>query len=472
MGKKLTEIEAAIRVKMSPGLLRWFTGHAPKHGSKRKLPFTDKGGEYFYDSDQLDEFNAFLKEPWPIPPGQTRPTVPDAIEREIKIEAHHKCAFCEYNANGESAHIDAVAKSKCNHPHNLIWTCPTHHTEYDRSGKQATQITKEQVKVLKSMLLERQLIHWRIALRGVSAILALINELEAVLGYLRDPKLAEIKISLEAQARSIVASVNAVAKKKGVAEPKSPPHYENYLKRIVEITKVPPKAEETSVEDVLEEVAEATDEYLHEEALSKCPLCKGTGVHNRFRCHVCAGEGTVPTAALPEIDLRPYKQVDCPLCEGSGTHNRLECPVCFDVGTVDKAALDQIDLKPFKQTDCPLCEGKGTHNRLECPICNGVGTIDRRDGGEIDLSPFKQTDCPLCEGKGTRKGGFECAVCHGVGTIDRRAEDELDLSAFKQVECPLCEGSRRFKGEECPVCRGDGEIDRGYADNLDLNGFL
>lgn len=476
MGKALTEIEAAIRVRMSPALLRWFTSYAPKHGIDRKLKYTKKGEEYFYDSDELDGFNAFLQERWPIPKGQTRPPVPEGIQREIKIEANHKCAFCEYIAHGEGAHIDAVAKSGCNHPHNLIWTCPNHHTEYDHGLKVATVVKADHVKVMKEMLQDAKLRHLQIEYRAVAGLIALIEELEKIKAYLNNPEFADIKQSLEAVAQHVLNVVAEQAAKSEKADKKSKTaplsaNYKGYLKQIAGLIPASNSPAKTSVEKIVEVVVEATDEYLERDRLAKCPLCKGSGVHNRFGCHICAGEGTVSADAMDEIDLRPYKQVDCPLCEGSGTHNRFECPVCHGVGTVDQGALDEIDTRPYKQTECPLCEGSGTHNKFDCPVCHGVGTIDRRDEAEIDLCPFKQVDCPLCEGKGTRKGGFECSVCRGVGTIDRRSEDDLDLSPFKQVECPLCVGSRRHKGGECPVCRGDGEIDRGYADNIDLDMF-
>jgi hypothetical protein len=302
MGNKLTEIEAAIRVKMSPALLRWFTSYAPKLNSTRKLPFTETGGEYFYDSDELDAFDSFLNEPWPCPPGQARPSVPTGVEREIKREAHYKCAFCEYQAHGEGAHIDPVAKSKCNHPHNLIWSCPNHHTEYDHGLKVESELTNEEVKIVKKLLLDTQLRHWRIELREVSTILTLISEMETVLGYLRDPKFAKIKEGLLTQARGIVASVNAAANKKdeaGQKAVKTPPHYSAYLKKIVELTKT--ESVKDSVEAVLEDVSDATDEYLKEEALSKCPLCHGAGQHNEFRCPICEGEGTVRTEDLNAI---------------------------------------------------------------------------------------------------------------------------------------------------------------------------
>lgn len=471
MGKKLTEIQAAIRVKMSPALLRWFTSHAPKYKSTRKLPYTEVDDEYFYDSDELDKFDSFLKEPWPCPPKRTRPTVPKEIEREIKREAHYKCAFCEYKAHGEGAHIDAVAKSRCNHPHNLIWSCPNHHTEYDHGLLVASQLTNEEVKIVKKMLLDTQLRHWRIELREVSTILTLITEIEAVLGYLRDPKFAKIKEGLLAQARGIVASVNVAANKKDVAGQKAvktPPHYNAYLKKIVELTKT--ESVKDSVEDVLEDISEVTDEYLKEEALSKCPLCHGTGEHNECRCPICEGEGTVRTEHLDAIDLRPYEQEECPLCEGSGEHNRCRCPVCSGVGTVDVRARDHMDLKPYEQEDCPLCEGSGEHNRHTCRVCCGVGTVDLRARDIIDLKDYEQETCPLCEGTGKHRRN-ECPVCSGLGHVDAAAINIIDLNVYASRKCPLCTGSANHRGKTCPICGGEGEIDARIVDNIDLSQF-
>lgn len=471
MGKKLTEIEAAIRVKMSPALLRWFTSHAPKHKSTRKLLFTEKDGEYFYDSDELDAFDGFLNEPWPCPPKQTRPTIPAGIEREIKMEAHYKCAFCEYQAHGEGAHIEPVAKTKCNHPHNLIWSCPNHHTEYDHGLKVVSELTEEEVKVVKKMLLDTQLRHWRIELREVDTILTLISEMEAVLGYLRDPKFAKIKEGLLAQARGIVASVNAAASKKdadGQKKGKTPAHYEAFLKKIGEITKT--ESVKNSVEDVLEDVSEATEEYLKEEELSKCPLCHGRGEHNEFRCPICEGEGTVRTEHLNAIDLRPYEQEKCPLCEGSGEHNLYRCPVCSGVGTVDVCARDLIDLKPYEQEDCPLCEGSGEHNRDTCPVCSGVGTVDIRARDFIDLKDYEQEECPLCEGSGKHRRN-ECPACFGLGHVDAAALNVIDLTVYASRECPLCTGSGDHRGNTCPVCDGEGEVDAFVDDNIDLSQF-
>ena len=475
MKTRLTEIEAAIRVRMSPTLLRWFTSYAPKYGSTRKLPHTEENEEYFYDTDELDSFNKFLWEPWPWSPGRTRPTVPKGIETEIMIEAHHKCAFCEYIAHGEAAHIDPVSRSKCNHPHNLIWACPTHHTEYDHKLKVHSVITTDHVKLMKDLMLGIQLSHWRIELRKASTQLSLIAILKKIIGLLENSQLLDIHKGLESQLRGLLQFTSDEAAKPYLTSQakgsKVLTTYQDYLTRISSIIPNRDSTTRSSLGKVVQKVVDATEEYLEQNGLAECPLCKGNGEHNHRTCPVCAGEGTVKASSLPEIDLSPFEQVKCPLCEGEGTHNSSDCPVCLGVGTVDEQDSSEIDLGAFDQVECPLCKGSGTHNRISCPVCLGVGTIDQRDEDDMDLSAFEQVECPVCNGKGTRHGGFECEICHGEGRIDHRDEEELDLSFFEQVDCPLCETRGTFHDSECPVCKGEHKVDRGYADEIDLDQF-
>jgi DnaJ-class molecular chaperone len=51
---------------------------------------------------------------------------------------------------------------------------------------------------------------------------------------------------------------------------------------------------------------------------------------------------------LEHIDLSPYEQIECPLCHGSGSHNRWECHVCRGTGSVDEGRFDDIDISPFQ----------------------------------------------------------------------------------------------------------------------------
>lgn len=467
MSKELTEIEAAICVQMSPALLRWFTGHAPKHGSNRKLPYTEKEGEYFYDEDELIAFDGYLKEPWPKPPNSQRPRVPDGITREIVIEANHKCAFCEYTNSGEVAHIDAVHKSRCNHPHNLVWSCPNHHTEYDFGYKIGTLVKEDHVRVIKEILLGAQLRHWKTELRTISGFLAIIEELRKIAVYLNSEDFTAVRPKLTTLATGLVEAAIKSAKEDANKTPDKnrSASYVRYAQKIAALSA--PKASDLApqFEDTAQIIDDATEAYLEESDLAACPLCRGSGDHNRHRCPVCRGDGTVPKDQVDGIDLRPYRQVECQLCKGSGDHNRHECPVCAGVGTTDSAR--EVDLKPFEQVDCPVCKGVGDRNGFECTECSGVGTVDTARAEFIDLEPYRQVECPVCKGKGSREGGRECSLCRGNGKIDEGLLESVDVSLYESVECPVCLGKGEFKHGECPFCRGGGEVDFGAAENLE-----
>lgn len=129
----ISEYEAAALTALSPELLRWLTGHAPKHGSKRKLKIAKKDGDtFFFEKDELLAFDHWLKQPWPRKDG-ARPNIPSAIRREIKHEAGGSCAIChDHKDTCEAAHIDPVSVTDNNHPENLIWLCANHHTAYDK----------------------------------------------------------------------------------------------------------------------------------------------------------------------------------------------------------------------------------------------------------------------------------------------------------------------------------------------------
>ncbi len=470
MAKQLTEIEAAIRVRISPDLLRWFTRYAPKHGCSRKLPFTERDGEYFYNEEELIDFNDYLKKPWPRPAGAKRPHVPEGIRQEIKIEANHKCAFCEYTNSGEGAHIDAVHKGGCNHPHNLIWSCPNHHSEYDLGHKIGTLVKEDHVRVIKELLLESRLRHWRMELRTVAGCLSVIEELRKISKYIVSPQFAEVRSELAGLAKRTVEAAAEAAKidlAKHVQS--STPSYVRYAAKIAALVPGDSSSSSHVIEEAAQTINAATEEYLEESGLATCPLCKGAGEHNQYQCPICAGEGAIHEDDLDEIDLLPYKQVNCPLCKGTGDHNRFDCPICFSIGTVDIATEDEIDLRPFLQVKCPLCKGSGDHNRFDCPVCTGVGTVDVAREEEIDLSPYQQRRCPVCRGHGDRDG-FDCPLCIGVGTIDAEREETLDLAQYKQVNCPVCKGKGcRQGGQDCAACNATGKMDETFLETLDLS---
>jgi hypothetical protein len=110
--KVCTEYEAACITGMSPDLLRWLTSYAPKSGNGRKLKVVKTEGDiYFFEEEELLDFNQWLKKPWPHKDGK-RPPVPEGIRQEIIREANGECAICHgHKDTCEAAHLDPVHKS-------------------------------------------------------------------------------------------------------------------------------------------------------------------------------------------------------------------------------------------------------------------------------------------------------------------------------------------------------------------------
>ncbi len=60
---KLSEVEAAIRLRMSPELLEYFTRYGAKAGIRRKLACETADGLRWYEEAELAAFDKFLREP-------------------------------------------------------------------------------------------------------------------------------------------------------------------------------------------------------------------------------------------------------------------------------------------------------------------------------------------------------------------------------------------------------------------------
>ena len=389
----INEYEAAVEYGFSPDLLRWLTENAVVDGVK--LPFNEKHKVYYFSRKDLDELDSKMSGKWPLSSKGKRPHVPEGIANEIKRESYCCCPICHRN-QGEVAHINAVAKTLCNHPKNLIFLCPNHHSEYDL-GYAAKNVSIEDVKAFKEALRRFSKHQWAIKGKIIQSYLGALNTAVSLL---------EIH---EVVGKSVDDKVFAAAMK-GVA-------------KAIDAKKGRPKVT-LKLESLKGEIKDYT--ASHSEQL--CPLCHGKGATNYYDvCPICLGNGD-STDGREDL-LAYYELIDCPLCEGSGRRNGDDCPGCDGDRKVPRGWADNHDWSQYDLIDCPLCEGSGKRNGDDCPGCDGDRKVPRGWADKQDWSQYDLIDCPLCEGLGKRYGD-DCPGCDGDRKVQRGWADNHDWSQY------------------------------------------
>jgi DnaJ-class molecular chaperone len=472
----MSEIEAAIHLKMSPELLEFFATKAPKSGETRKLPRTEADGVVRYRRDDLDAFNSYLDEQWPKPAKAQRPHLPRKLKLEIKLEAHCGCAICGHSANGEAAHIEPVADTMSHHPKRLIWLCPNHHTEYDL-GFKPRDVDLETVKAVKVMLVNRRLRLWGMERKASQDILRLLAQVEDARSFLGHSNWNEAHGYVSALVETDLAELQKVAKK--AAKPKSPKGkkppsgeiiaYAKFAQSILNAPTTGGSAAEKAA-NLLGETAEARAEFLRETGGVDCPVCDGTGDRKGLECRACGGVGTLSEWDAGQLRVSDFEFVSCPLCKGSGNYKTDPCPECNEAGEMERQDADQVVLSDYGDVDCPLCKGRGRYEGDDCPECAGECQLERHQAERIDLRQYEKVKCPLCDGGGQRHGD-DCPPCRGEGRMTRQDADQLDIREYDDVDCRLCEGSGTFTGDDCLACGGRGSFERHQADQIDWNDF-
>src|SRR5688572_24719378 len=90
--KLLNQYQAAALLCMSPELLRHLTSHRIKWKDKRQLAIAKEvDGMLFFEETELKAYDHWLKAPWPAKDDK-RPSLPEAIREEIRLEANLECA--------------------------------------------------------------------------------------------------------------------------------------------------------------------------------------------------------------------------------------------------------------------------------------------------------------------------------------------------------------------------------------------
>jgi len=455
----ISEYEAAQLVKISPTLLRWFTSYDAK-GDGRKLDFEDNAGVYFYEKKKLLDFNANLQSPWTKPPSGTRPNIPKGIQQEIKTEAYFTCPVCHTNV-GEIAHIEPVCTTLNNHPHNLIFLCPNHHTVYD-FGFKFKNIKKDDVKHFKDNLLLFQSIQWGLQSQVIESYLSVIFKINILKGLEEgilqslDDKEFQKTLSL------LVAKIDKIRDQKTT---------NTGIKKIigsVDKTKFVTQKEIaysylTTKNDAQQLISSSPD-------FKPCPVCATKGCTDFFEiCPGCDGEGYVPANNV--IDITKYSIEDCPLCSGAGYTPEFEtCPPCGGEGRLTREQIDTIDFDRFLKKDCPVCNGKGYTSDFEtCPPCDGEGKLTNEQIDHIDFDQYEFEDCPLCNGNGRTTHFDYCPPCDGEGRLTKQQISQINFDKYNLQFCPLCKGRGSTNDfEVCPPCDGVGSLTSQQIENIDF----
>lgn len=465
MSKKLNEYEAAAMLSISPELLKYCTSYSVKTGEKRKLIATkDARGLFSFDTDELSSYDNYLREEWPAKAPGDRPHLPDEFKNEIRREASGECALCLANSNScEAAHIAAVHKSKCNHPHNLIWLCANHHTKFDKGLIGPKEEQNELVKAAKTVMRERRRIAWLGAGDVTNALGTLLNLAAQANAMHKKAAAQDKKIALEL-AQSILNLLPDVLKLN--SQEKLQPVLAK-VQAHIDAAPTPSPTNDSSLQ-VLDEVGSLEAEFVHEAGLKCCPLCQGTRWHRDSDCPVCQGDGTVPQDYTFKSWL--FEPKACQLCSGHGRRVSSECPVCGGQGVLDFHVWDRIDWSMYDMVSCQLCKGSGRRNLDDCPACGGEGEMEARFADATDWAGFLNVKCRLCAGTGRDDRG-DCPVCGGDGEIEERVDQNIDWQGYKMVLCRLCDGSGRNDDDECRACHGDREMYARDADNIDWAQF-
>ncbi|MEB2848192.1 zinc finger domain-containing protein [Endobacterium cereale] len=460
----ISEFEAAAITAMSPELLRWFSGHAPKSGSKRKLKVAEqRDGVFFYDHDEVVAFDQWLKMPWPRKDGN-RPGIPSAIKKEIKVEAGGECVIChKHDGVCEAAHIKPVAKTDNNHPENLIWLCSTHHTAFDKGFFKPVAEEEEFVPGFKLALRRYRVMLWRNQHKGSATLFAVLDTCDHLEKQLSVAKTTEQLSAVKTLAKKTLKLLPDVA-----AVSKSDPKFANIqtLSKGVEGL----KAATGQLKKKLRAAQALRLEYVATFGFVACPLCKGSGHHDYGDCPVCHGDREIEPALAARVELSDFKKVKCPVCLGRGSNGGFDCLACGGEREMDRRFADEIVVSDFTRVDCPICQGKGMFRGRSCQACGGEGDLERRHADEINVREYEVVECPFGNGSGQHRH-MDCPECGGDGELLSKDAAEVRLSDYSQRKCELCRGSGQYHDRDCPACGGEGRLEARHAADTDWTQF-
>jgi tetratricopeptide (TPR) repeat protein len=128
----LNDTQAAMWFGITKELLYAYIRNAPKKhlGHDRKLISVVQDGKNYFELNELQNFDNYLREPWSAE-GDKRPDIPKYIDEYLKTEIGGNCPITGKGAPLDNAHIEDYAVSRSHHHHNLIRIAKDEHYKAD-----------------------------------------------------------------------------------------------------------------------------------------------------------------------------------------------------------------------------------------------------------------------------------------------------------------------------------------------------
>ena len=519
--KLVTPIEAAMKIGISTELLEYFRIKCPKKGQTRLLKSEVQDGMTVYDEAELLNYQKYLNEPWPHTKGK-RPSIPEAIMRDVREECHLCCAVCGDANNGEVAHIVAVAESLNNSPDNLIFLCPNHHTQYDLGFKPKNNVTPETIQAAKLIKRESRIRVLRYEANATKLLHHVCTTLKEILQKLTEGLSGEMVTVYDTEARDLVRSVPDLLKAAEESSRADLPltSVDKLLARYAPSLgkaalgvngRSQPSQVRSAAQGIINSIGlamidldevdcphcggrgliglvgdfcqfchgdmvvskEQADTYdrtsIDEEA---CPRCGGRGVtgFNGDLCAFCNGSCFMSRAEAESYSEEDIDEVHCPRCGGTGQTGLVGdlCAFCNGSCYVTRYEADDYDPEDIDEVDCPRCGGAGTTGRVSdlCAFCGGSCYVSRTQADQYNEDEIDEAECPHCSGRGSIGfNGTPCVFCNGSCYVSRKEVEDYNRDDVDDVECPRCAGSGTvgFNCRPCAICSGDCTVTREIA---------
>lgn len=198
-----SETEAAVYLGITKELLFAYVRNAPKKhkGDSRKLTSKVIDGQNYFEKQELDSFDLYLREPWSDSSSQ-RPPIPTYIKEYLKVEVNGRCPITGEGYPLEDAHINPYRESLNHHHHNIIRISGNVHSKIDNGV-----ISKKLLKEIKNELINE------LKRKTSGKINSFINVPTPHPTYIgRLAQLYELTVSMESERLIVIEGIGGIGK--------------------------------------------------------------------------------------------------------------------------------------------------------------------------------------------------------------------------------------------------------------------